>query len=63
MNDDEVRNYPVGDETTADPVADMYKDKLEKLQGDYDLLLKDYLEARQKIKNLTTALKNIAAAM
>lgn len=63
MNDNEVRNHPVGDETTADPVADMYKDKLEKLQENYDLLMKDYLEARQKIKNLTTALKNIAATM
>lgn len=63
MNDNEVRNHPMKDETTADPVADMYKDKLEKLQGDYDFLMRKYLEAKQKVENLTTALKNIAAAM
>lgn len=63
MNDNEVRNYPIGDETATNPITDIYKDKLEKLQEDYDLLMKDYLEVKQKVKNLTTALKNIAAAM
>jgi len=63
MNDNEVRNYPIGDETATNPVTDIYKDKLDKLQEDYDLLMKEYLEAKQKVKNLTTALKNIAAAM
>lgn len=63
MNDNEVRNYPVGDETAENPAADMYKDKLDKLQEDYDFLMKSYLEAKQKVQNLTTALKNIAAAM
>ena len=65
MNETRKPNlYPVGDETQqSNPAADMYKDKLDKLQEDYDLLMKGYIEAKQKIKNLTAALKNIAAAM
>lgn len=65
MNETRKPNlYPVGDETPqTNAAADMYKDKLDKLQEDYDLLMKGYIEAKQKIKNLTAALKNIAAAM
>lgn len=65
MNETRKPNpYPVGDETPqTNAAADMYKDKLDKLQEDYDFLMKGYIEAKQKIKNLTTALKNIAAAM
>lgn len=63
MDDKKVRNYPIGDETATNPATDIYKDKIDKLQEDYDLLMKEYLEAKQKVKNLTTALKNIAAAM